>query len=172
MFSAYCFNWSLLVFGYVFVVYPKIKTQTMDNIVFKTLFYVYVCFVLYFTIMPVTLSSLRFFSIQPIAWFAFEDVLLQRPNAIKEVILNIIMLVPFGVLFPLAFNQKVSTTIMMAFFFSVFIELIQPYVNPSRLSDVTDVLTNVIGAIIGVGIVQVLYPVITHIRKSLKKIDA
>lgn len=65
---------------------------------------------------------------------------------------NILLFIPFGILFPLAFPplRKPQFCIMEGFFFSVFLELIQ-FVTGRGYCQLDDVVTNTLGALIGWG---------------------
>ncbi len=111
--------------------------------------YVYLSFVLYFTLMPV-ITSLPFIlnhSYKLINMVPFVDVLTGRGDFIRQVLLNIIMMVPFGFLFPITKNPAVGfcRTVLFCFLISLGIELLQPLINGFRSADITDLITNVIG---------------------------
>ena len=92
-----------LVLLYVFVFFRKWKVKGKDILLINTLMYVYLSFVLYFTLMPV-ITSLPFIlnhPYVPMNMVPFIDVLTGRGDYIRQVLLNVIMLVPFGFLFPM-----------------------------------------------------------------------
>ncbi|WP_159519657.1 VanZ family protein [Erysipelothrix urinaevulpis] len=85
---------------------------------------------------------------------AFGDVINSRGPAMREVLLNIIMFMPFGFLFPIVQSElkhkkvtfpKITVYSLM---FSLLIEFLQMF-NTSRSSDITDLITNTIGGVIG-----------------------
>lgn len=88
----------------------------------------------------------------------FIDVKLNRGNYIKEIVLNIFMTIPFGFLFPYIINEKFKflKTIISCFLLSLCIELLQPLLSEKRSSDITDLITNVIGGIIGYSLYLIL----------------
>ncbi|MBU5675265.1 VanZ family protein [Alkaliphilus sp. MSJ-5] len=122
--------------------------------------YIYICIVLFVTILPIdwTLdlkskyhSSIEYSygNIKP-----FNDLLLGRTGSVKEIILNIIMTIPFGFLY--SFLKQHITLIKIIksiFLFSLSIELIQLlmtiFLLNHRSFDVTDLITNTIGGILG-----------------------
>lgn len=95
----------------------------------NTLLFVYFSSVLYLTLMP------------------FIDIFMWRGDFLRQIVLNVIMTMPFGFLFPLTRDgaAKFSRTIFSCFLMSLGIELLQPLVSVSRSSDVTDLITNVVG---------------------------
>ncbi|MDE7262182.1 MAG: VanZ family protein, partial [Oscillospiraceae bacterium] len=83
-------------------------------------------------------------------------------------VLNIIMTIPFGFLFPLIRNRtaKFSTTVFSCFLMSLGIELLQPLFT--RSADVTDLINNVIGGMLGYGFYAIFKPVTFWILDHLK----
>ena len=73
---------------------------------------------------------------------------------IKEVLENMIIFIPFG-LYLKTLNIHNSRTIFLGFLLSLSLELSQ-YIFGIGASDITDLITNTIGVIIGVGIYQLL----------------
>ena len=100
----------------------------------------------------------------------FIDVLAGRGDFLRQVILNIMMTIPFGFLFPLTQNKtaKFCKTVFYCFLMSLGIELLQPLINGFRSSDVTDLITNVIGGILGYGFYMVFKPVTFWVLDHLK----
>ncbi len=115
--------------------------------------YLYLSFVLYFTLMPIITSLPFMFNhpYTPMNLVPFIDVVYGRGDFIRQIILNIIMTIPFGFLFPLIKNKnpKLLKTVLYTFLLSLSIEILQPLINGFRSSDITDLITNVIGGIIG-----------------------
>lgn len=87
----------------------------------------------------------------PMNLVPFIDVSYGRGDFIRQIILNIIMTIPFGFLFPLIKNKnpKLLKTVLYTFLLSLSIEILQPLINGFRSSDITDLITNVLGGIIG-----------------------
>lgn len=81
----------------------------------------------------------------------FNDVIDGKGDFIRQVALNIVMTIPLGFLFPLTQKGKYVClkTIVCTFVLSLSIEFLQPLINGFRSSDITDVLTNTVGGIIG-----------------------
>ncbi|MEA5026082.1 MAG: VanZ family protein [Erysipelotrichaceae bacterium] len=150
------FDIILIAVLYCFVFYPKWR-QKGWLLVFNTLFYLYICSVLMVTILPIPWQFGIRFSPGSVWQSAnltpFQDFLLGRSAAKKELILNVIMLVPFGVLYPLIKPVRWWKTVLVAFGFSLAIEtsqlLMSIFLVSSRAFDVTDLITNTIGALLG-----------------------
>lgn len=81
---------------------------------------------------------------------AFQDVIYSYGPAKREASLNVLMMVPLGFLLPLV-NQnkyKLKRVLFYAFSLSLIIELLQIF-SPLRSSDVTDLITNTVGGLVG-----------------------
>ena len=161
-----------LLLLYVFVFFRKLKVRGREILLVNTLMYLYLSFVLYFTLMPV-LTSIPFVlnhPYSPMNMVPFIDVLEERGDFFRQVILNVIMTVPFGFLFPLTRNRtaKFGKTVWFCFLMSLGIELLQPLINGLRSSDVTDVITNVIGGMLGYGCYMIFRPVTFWILDRFK----
>ena len=134
--------------------------------------YLYLSFVLYFTLMPI-ITSLPFIlnhPYTPMNLVPFIDVLSGRGDFVRQIVLNIIMTIPFGFLFPLTRNgvAKFSQTVFFCFLMSLGIEILQPLIDGFRSSDITDLITNVIGGMFGYGFYVIFKPVTFWILDRLK----
>ena len=92
---------------YFFVFYRKWKNRGKDVLLINTVMYLYLSMVLAVTLMPV-ISSLPFIfnhAYVPMNLVPFTDVALSRGDFIRQVVLNVIMTVPFGFLLPLTENE-------------------------------------------------------------------
>lgn len=171
----YLIDFAALFFLYTFVFFKKWKNRGRDVLTVNTLMYIYLSFVLFFTLMPI-ITSIPFIlnhPYTPMNLIPFVDILMGRGDFIRQIALNVIMTIPFGFLFPLTDNRtaKFSKTIFSCFLMSLGIELLQPLIDGSRSSDVTDLITNVIGGILGHGFYVVFRPVTFWILDRLKKRD-
>ncbi|MCR6794767.1 VanZ like family protein [Bacillus paranthracis] len=88
-------------------------------------------------------------------------------------LLNIVLFMPFGFLLPTIWPQfrKMKNTVCAGFFFSLAIELNQLLNN--RITDVDDLFTNTLGAIIGYVLYKVLYTALFKLilKREGKKLD-
>lgn len=168
----YLIDFTALALLYVFVFFRKWKIKGKDILLVNTLMYIYLSFVLYFTLMPI-ITSIPFVlnhPYTPMNLVPFIDVSLGRGDFLRQIVLNIIMTMPFGFLFPLTQKRtaKFSRTVFFCFLMSLGIEILQPLINGSRSSDVTDLITNVIGGILGYGLYVVFRPITFWILNHLK----
>ena len=157
---------------YIFKLYQKWKQKGKDVLLVNTTMYIYLSFVLYFTLMPI-ITSLPFIFNHPyhtLNLVPFVDVMSGRGDFVRQVGLNIVMTVPFGFLLPLINkeNEKLPKVILYTFLLSLSIELLQPLINGFRSADITDLITNTIGGIIGYIFYIIFRPLTTRILKCIK----
>ena len=170
----YLIDFTALAVLYLFVFFRKWKSKGRDVLLVNTLMYVYLSFVLFFTLMPV-IAYLPFIlnhPYSPMNLVPFIDVLTGRGDFVRQIVLNVIMTVPFGFLFPLTRDRTAGfgRTVLFCFLMSLGIELLQPLISGTRSSDITDIITNVTGGILGYGFYVVFRPVTFWILDHLKKI--
>ena len=149
----YLIDFAALAFLYVYVFFRRWKKQGSDVLLVNTLMYIYLSLVLCVTLMPV-ITSLPFLWNHPYKWMnlvPFIDVLEGRGDFIRQIVLNVIMTMPFGFLFPLTQKRPAGfgKTVFCCFLMSLGIELLQPLIDGLRSSDITDLMTNVTGGILG-----------------------
>ena len=166
----YLIDFTALILLYVFVFFGRWKSKGRDVLLVNTLLYIYLSFVLYFTLMPI-IAALPFLlnhPYKPMNLVPFIDVTMGRGDFLRQIVLNVIMTVPFGFLFPLTRNRtaQFGRTVFFCFLMSLGIELLQPFSD--RNSDITDLITNVIGGVLGYGLYVIFKPVTFWILKCLK----
>ena len=166
----YFIDFIVLVCLYAFVFFRKWRAQGRDRLLVNTLMYAYLSLVLYFTMMPVAVSIPFMLNhpYEPMNLVPFIDVSLGRGDFFRQVFLNIIMTLPFGFLFPLTRDKrgKFGITVFFCFLMSLGIELLQPFFD--RNSDITDLITNVIGGVLGYGLYVIFKPITFWVLKCLK----
>ena len=119
-----------LVYGLVF--FRTWRDRGADVLLVNTLLYGYLVLVLYVTLMPV-IASLPFIfqhSYVPMNLVPFLDVLEGRGDFARQVVLNVIMTLPFGFLFPLTGNRRggLLRTVWFCFLLGLGIGLLQPLI--------------------------------------------
>lgn len=169
----YLIDFIALILLYVFVFFRKWKPKGKDILLVNTLMYIYLSFVLYFTLMPV-ITSLPFILNHPYGLMnmvPFVDVLTGRGDFIRQVLLNVIMTVPFGFLFPMTRNPAAGfgRTVFCCFLMSLGIELLQPLIDGFRSADITDLITNTVGGMAGYVLYIVFRPVTSWVLARLRK---
>lgn len=158
---------------YIFIFYRRWKLKGKDVLFINTIMYIYLSFVLYFTLMPI-IASLPFIfnhSYVSMNLVPFIDVSDGKGDFVRQVVLNIIMTIPFGFLLPLIKNQKINLIkiVLYTFLLSLSIELLQPLINDFRSSDITDLITNILGGIIGYILYIIFKPLTTKILSYIKE---
>lgn len=167
----YMVDLTALALLYTFVFFSKWKSKGKDILLVNTLMYIYLSFVFYFTLMPI-ITSIPFVlnhRYKPMNMVPFIDVSMGRGDFFRQVVLNIIMTTPFGFLYPLTRDRTAtfSRTVFSCFLMSLGIELLQPFFN--RASDITDLITNVFGGMLGYCFYVIFKPVTFWILDHLKK---
>ncbi len=166
----YFIDFTVLVLLYAFVLFKRWRPQGRDRLLINTLLYAYLSLVLYYTMMPVVVSIpfMLDHPYKPMNLVPFIDVSLGRGDFFRQVFLNVIMTMPFGFLFPLTRGKraKFGATVFFCFLMSLGIELFQPFFD--RSSDITDLITNVIGGALGYGLYAVFKPVAFWVLDRLK----
>ena len=119
-----------------------------------TAFYVYMAGVLWVTVLPVLSMPGIHHAYAPMVLEPFRDLRLGYGNAERQLLLNVLMTVPFGILWPVVRRGKagVFRTVGAAFLLSLCIELVQPLLPTARMSDITDLICNTAGGLIGYGL--------------------
>lgn len=138
---------------YLFLFFPKWKTRGKGAVLVNTLMYVYLTFVLYFTLMPIVTSLPFIFNhpYVPMNLMPFHDLIEGKGDFLRQVVLNVVMTIPFGFLLPLTKQKKCGfvKTVLYTFGLSLCIEFLQPLLSGFRSADITDIITNTVGGMIG-----------------------
>lgn len=155
---------------YAAFLFKKWRIKGRDILLVNTLMYVYIGLVLYVTLMPI-ITSIPFIlnhPYDPINLFPFDDYLNGKGDTVRQIVLNIVMMIPFGFLLPVVKKQNIFTCITRTLMFSLSIELLQPLINGFRAADITDVITNTVGGIIGYLLYWLFKPIVNAILQRVK----
>lgn len=84
----------------------------------------------------------------------FEDVIHRHGDYVRQIVLNVVLFLPFGVLQPLCDRcrgrrPRFWRCLLLALALSAGIEVVQPLLHVFRRADITDVITNTIGGVLG-----------------------
>ncbi|MCD7893497.1 MAG: VanZ family protein, partial [Erysipelotrichaceae bacterium] len=149
---------------------PFYRVHFNKNVIFYLLFCCYIGMVFSYTLLPLPLSQMSreayknhavdMINIIPL----INGIIHFNYYVLREWILNIIMLMPFGFLFPLAFEGRYDTKkiALYSFIFSLIIELLQLSISyfwigvGYRTCDINDLLFNTIGGVIGYRVYKTL----------------
>lgn len=166
----YFIDFSVLILLYIFVFFKRWIARGRDKLFVNTLMYAYISLVFYFTMMPVVTSipSILDHPYEPMNLVPFIDVSMGRGDFSRQVILNVIMTLPFGFLCPLTQTRKAKfgRTMLFCFLMSLGIEVLQPFFD--RSSDITDLITNITGGVLGYGLYTIFKPVTFWFLERLK----
>lgn len=169
----YAVDFAALAIIYFAWLKPRWKRQGKAVLIANTLMYLYMSGVLFVTLMPV-ITSLPFcfnHPYTPMHMVPFEDALHGRGDFMRQIILNVIMTVPFGLLYPLCRRCAGKESgflrcVLAAALLSLTIELLQPLINGARSADITDVITNTVGGAIGYAAYCILKPLIKAAKEE------
>ncbi len=89
--------------------------------------------------------SFNFIPFKSISYFLFEAEL--KFNTCLNLLANIFLLFPFGLLYPLIDEKRKNKTIVFGVLFSAVIEIFQ--IIPGRSTDIDDVILNTLGCTLG-----------------------
>ena len=115
-----------LIIIYFWKFYKKWKEKGRDVLVVNTTMYIYLSFVLYFTLMPIITSLPFIFNhpYTPMNLVPFIDVLNSRGDFVRQVGLNVIMTIPFGFLMPLVKKENAR---LLKVVITLYLNLIERY---------------------------------------------
>jgi len=155
---------------YAFVFFNKWRARGKDKLFANTLMYIYISLVLYVTLMPIIASLPFIFNhpYKPMNMIPFDDYFAGRGDSVRQIVLNVIMMMPFGFLLPIVKKQNMIYCLCCTFLFSLSIELIQPLINGFRSADITDLITNTMGGLLGYLLYLVLKPLVDKVMIHLK----
>lgn len=170
----------LYVAIYLLLFFKKFKGQKTYRIFINTIFFIYMCMVAEVAFFPmrVSLGYSKVYLYDYGSIMSFKDLILSLTThtrslheSIKDIVLNTIMLMPFGFLFPIVFHKKkLRTIILFTFALSLFIESAQFLLTISgvfdRAFDTTDIITNTIGGCIGFVIFKIFQPLIVKLAND------
>lgn len=152
----YILDFTVLALLYFLWLCPKWKHGGRRVLAVNTVMFLYLSGVLLVTLMPIIASLPFCFSHPyiPMNMSPFEDAVYERDDYVRQIVLNVIMTVPFGFLYPLCRHTAgkrcgLLRCLLMTAALSLSVELLQPLIDGARSSDITDVITNTLGGLIG-----------------------
>ena len=165
-------DFAALALLYALWLCPKWKRRGKRVLAVNTVMFLYLSGALLVTLMPV-LTSLPFcfnHPYIPMHMAPFEDAINGRGDFVRQIVLNMIMTIPFGFLYPLcrrAAGKKCGLLrcVLMTAALSLSIELLQPLINGARSADITDVITNTAGGLMGYAVCALSARIRRRIRR-------
>ena len=132
------------------------RNKKVSKRVALTILFPYLFLVIVSTIITRRVSDNRHLILRP--FWTIQTILAggrKKAWLVKEVILNILMLVPVGLLTPVLLeNKKLARTLLTGLGLSVTIELLQ-LVTYRGFAEIDDIIFNMLGVFIGYGIYRV-----------------
>ncbi|MDY2719758.1 MAG: VanZ family protein [Candidatus Faecousia sp.] len=135
---------------YVLLLPRWVKAGARSAVLHSAL-YLYCVVLLRLTLMPVltALPHVGEFPYRPMLLEPFRDYVNHYGNATLQILLNVLLFVPFGVLYPMANRRGFFGVVLRGLCLSLLIELLQPLLSATRASDITDVIANTAGTAVG-----------------------
>ena len=164
----YLINFVILVLTYFLFFYKKWYKVSKKVFIINTLMYIYITMVLGVTLMPFPvpfLNGTNNLFLETTNLIPFRDLRLNYYGSVRVIILNVIMMMPFGFLYPIIRKSGILKTVAICFLFSLAIEstqLLSAFWGglSSRTFDVTDLITNTFGGLLGYLFFIILKPTI------------
>ena len=147
---------AVLAAAYGIWLLPKWRRLGKRPLLVYTLMYGCLAGIVRFTLMPVLAARPYCFDHPyiPMHMAPFEDVIHRHGDYVRQIVLNVVLFLPFGVLQPLCDRcrgrrPRFWRCLLLALALSAGIELVQPLLHDFRRADITDVITNTIGGVLG-----------------------
>lgn len=168
---------SIIVFAIIYILliaYLKhFKRKNLSELFILTLFFVYLVLVIKYTQYPIIFDDVYVedfkeytvnYNLVPLISLTGEDVMTS--------LLNIILFLPFGFLYFIISKFSYRKTIVIGFFTSLFIEIIQLIIAIYtkvyfRVTDINDIIFNVSGVLLGIICYFIFYIALKKAMKTL-----
>lgn len=147
----------------------KIQRYSVLQYTFLTTFVIYLLTVLHLVFFPIDVNIGKYANQTP--WYNTLNIIPIITIDIKTFLLNIIMLIPFGMYLPLlnkkldSIRKAVQYGLLLSISFEIIQLLIRVALGSSRSSDINDLVANVLGSVLGYLFIKRLLEV--KILKSL-----
>ncbi|MNO14924.1 VanZ like family protein [compost metagenome] len=131
-------------------------SQTMLLIAFG----LYLSAVIHLVFFPIDVNIGRYAN--QIPWYKSINIIPLVTLDVKTFLLNILMLVPLGIILPLVYSRfrSIKDVALLGFGFSLSIELLQLLIRVTlgsgRSTDINDLIANTVGCILGFMILKIL----------------
>ena len=163
----------MLMLALIYLVYLLPRWTQRREAVLKSVLCVYGAGVLYFTIMPIYLP-IPFLTLSMDVWninlMPFSDLILHHAGALREFLLNVLMMVPLGILVPFIYKKGFARTVLLCLCCSLCIELVQLFsITKLNCCDITDLISNTLGGACGYGLYMLFRAPLKHLawRRAL-----
>ena len=170
----YVLDFSVLLCIYLIIYFRSLKSRDLWQRIMCHLAFLYASLLLFFTLMPFQLPIPRLRCL-PVRYnlIPFQDISLGHLGARREALLNVLLFMPMGFFLPELRKKKFFPCLLACFLASLSVETLQllcslsgcPY---TRAFDVTDLITNTLGGVLGYGVWLLLRPVTGCIRRRIE----
>lgn len=113
-----------------------------------------ISFVLYFFLLTWTIVFKFRLDITTLRYLRSINLIPFKENELKEIFINIFLFIPYG-MYLRELSSKKSLTVAMVVLTSFLFELLQ-YILHIGISDITDIMMNTLGGIIGIIFISIL----------------
>lgn len=169
---------SIAVFGFIYVffiiIFKFFKHKNFSCLFILTLFYIYLVMVINYTQFPIIFDDVY---VETFKGYSADYNLVPLISLTKDdlitSLLNVILFLPFGFLYFIISRFSYKKTMFIGFCVSLFVEIMQLIIAAStkvyfRITDVNDIIFNVLGVFFGIIAYQVFNFVVTKIMMKLK----
>ncbi len=159
---------SLLWLFIILVLKIKYKKENM-NLIFLSIFYIYLCFVLKYTQFPIIIDEEMKNVIGQNIWRDANFIPFYHiKNAFKTTFLNTLMTIPFGFGLPFISKINVKKLLFLSLVFCFSLEFLQLMVAllvgfTFRVLDINDIIFNFIGILIGYSMYHIFISFINYV---------
>lgn len=154
----YVIDFTLFIIIYLLFFRKRWWEKGLKLFLLQSILYTYICLVIMVTLMPFGIIDFipggNHLFLESANLHPYRDIKAGYLGAVRESILNVMMLLPFGFLLPFIKKTNVFKVIGLSFVFSLSIECMQLYFVwgsgfGTRSFDVTDIINNTIGGLLG-----------------------
>lgn len=158
----------VMIFIYWKILYPRWSKYETNALVWHTVFYLYICIVIGWTLMPVFVHLTYAFDgvYDNLNLLPFSDWIYGYGSFRRETVYNMMLFIPFGFIAQRALKRPYRITLLYGALFSFIIELSQLLFTSDRVCDITDVINNTLGTLVGI-VLFILYD--RNLSKTVQK---
>lgn len=153
---------------YAKILYPRWSKYETNALVWHTVFYIYICVVIGWTLTPIFVHLTYAFDgvYDNFNLLPFSDWIYGYGAFRRETVYNIMLFIPFGFIGQRALKRPYRFTLLYGTIFSFCIEISQLLFTSDRVCDITDLINNTLGTFLGI-ILFILYD--KHLSATVTK---